>query len=323
MPTFSAKISRVRSVRLSSFRRRSPSPPSTPQPTTSSSLTTSNSNNENSNGNMHHSSHHSRHRTVSSPTTNSFVETLRVISKEAQSGRYDDVFDAFFFTDKRCQNRAFFMAARLKQTLQPFLTQQNDLDGLWKLVTHRLYTFNYVLFVMSSTCNVRARFLCALENELGQLGDGQDVFRRAGMEAHFAVRYALQRKRRRRTLLEMQEVDDTTDALVERARVVLEHCLKSEAKLGHSERDAMYVFHGMRVGLHGSFEPRIELEEDQELRRLLRQAVVENKELAKPTYENPFEDASCIVEEDDDEDMAQPTASSREVDSGFYDGITS
>ncbi|KAF7726420.1 Protein dennd6a [Apophysomyces ossiformis] len=315
MPTFSAKISRVRSVRLSSFRKRSPSPPSTPQPTTSSSLTrTENNNNYN---NMPHS----RTRTVSSPTANSFVETLRVISKEAQSGRFNDVFDAFFFTDKRCQNRAFFMAARLKQTLQPFLTQHNDLDGLWKLVTHRLYTFNYLLFVMSSTCHVRSRFLAALEEELGRLGDGQNVHRRGGMEAHFAVRYALLRKRRRRTLLEMQDIDDPTDALVERARVVLEHCLRSEAKLGHAERDAMYVFHGMRVGLHGSFEPRIELEEDQELRRLLRQAVMENKELAKPAYENPFEDASCIVK--DDEEDAIPTTSSREVDSGFYEGITS
>lgn len=287
-----------------------------------------------------------RSRTLSGPSmTNTFGETLRAISKEAQSSEFADVFDAFFFSDKRCQNRAFFMAARLKQTLQSNLNMptprpssstpsshrysrtvssiystSRQHDELWEAITHRLYTLNYLLFVLPSTCELRSRFLSVLEAQLAQLVDGQEIFRRGAMEAHFVVRYVLKRywqpRQRRRTLIHSYDDEEEVEDLVERAREVLEHCLESESKLGHAERDAMYVFHGLRMGLHGSFEPQILLDEDPELAARLRQAVEENKQLSKPAYVNPFEDVDAIVK--DEEDI--PTREEEhEADSGFYD----
>ncbi|KAL0093743.1 hypothetical protein F4703DRAFT_1831272 [Phycomyces blakesleeanus] len=343
MPTF-APFSRVRSVKLPTFKRH----PSPPRPSVSTSASTS------SNTSPSPRSHTSRNpslsrgprspkdniseaahrpnprlRTASSPTSNSFAETLRVISKEAQSGRFSDVFDAFFFTDKRCQNRAFFMAARLKQTLLPLLnsnTDNNHNDALWRLITYRLYTFNYILFVLPATCEDRLDLLSRLETELAQQGDGQDLHRSGGMEAHFAVRYALcnakrhrQRQRRRRTLLEdafeaekaqqqqsQLSGEEDVDYLVSRARQTLEHCLKSESKLGPTERDAMYVFHGMRVGLHGAFEPKIELgPNESQLSQRLHQAVIDSQAIANLEYVNPFEDSNCIVTEDEDQNEDQ------------------
>ncbi|KAI8376416.1 uncharacterized protein BYT42DRAFT_498577 [Radiomyces spectabilis] len=270
----------------------------------------------------------------------SFSETLRMISKEAQSGMYEDVFGAFFFNDKRCQNRAFFMAARIKQTLSMFFSipstkpslslstitlSADEMNAVWEMITNRLYTLNYLLFVLSPTCHIRNQFLSQLEYQLSQIGDGQNLHRRGGMEAHIAVRYALQHlsRRRRRSSVrgcnqnyDEEEIED----LVERARQVLEHCLQSESKLGHSERDAMYVFHGMRVGLHGSFEPKIELEENAQVERMLNEAVYTNKEFSKSTYVNPFEDdAAIVVEDDDDYAFTSIRSMSREVDSGFGD----
>ncbi|KAI9021692.1 hypothetical protein CLU79DRAFT_804420 [Phycomyces nitens] len=315
MPTF-APFSRVRSVKLPTFKRH----PSPPKPSVSTSTTPTEAHKP-----------IARLRTASSPTSNSFAETLKVISKEAQSGRFSDVFDAFFFTDKRCQNRAFFMAARLKQTLLPLLnaSKETNHDALWRIITYRLYTFNYILFVLPATCEERLDLLSRLESELAQLGDGQDLHRSGGMEAHFAVRYALtnkrHRQRRRRTLLEdafeaerPQEPAEDIDYLISRARQTLEHCLKSESKLGPTERDAMYVFHGMRVGLHGAFEPRIELaSSESRLSQRLHQAVIDSQAIANLEYVNPFEDDNCIVTEEDEEDEAAIRPKSF-VDTNFY-----
>ncbi|KAI7868336.1 hypothetical protein BDF14DRAFT_1795497 [Spinellus fusiger] len=312
MPTF-APFSRVRSVRLPTFHRRSTSP----KPVTSTSS---------------EPRHTPRPRTISTPTANSFAETLRVISKEAQDGQFNDVFDAFFFTDKRCQNRAFFMAARLKQTLLPLLKPApgQTHDALWKLITHRLYTFNYIMFVLPTTSEARIRLLQQLESQLIQHGDGQDIHRSGGMEVHFAVRYALQHKhnkqRCRRTLLGdafeaesgriTQEPTEDMDHLVNRARQTLEHCLRSEAKLGPTERDAMYVFHGMRVGLHGSFNPRIELSSSESgLSQLLNQVVLEHQSMSTSEYVNPFEDDTCVVTEEDEVEEARRASF---MTNGFY-----
>ncbi|CAO0792506.1 unnamed protein product [Mucor circinelloides] len=326
----------------------------------------------------------------------SFAETLRVISKEANRTQFDDVFDSFFFNDKRCQHRALFMAARLKQTLDgvinPIRPSSNygplrelppvaltpsystpitsstttaatatssqsttspatttkptaSVDSFWRTVTHRLYTLNYILFVLPADSQSRADFLNKIEADLSQKSDGRELQRRGGMEAHFAVRYALEHKRprRRKTLLEdafaaekrnggsvagailpttTTTSDDTQklDRLVEQARLVIEQCLESESKLGHAEKDAMYVFHGVRAGLHGAFDLHIELEEDRSLRHRLKRTVDHNRELAKPAYENPFEDEDLIVTEEDESSLEEEKKSSREVDSGFYDG---
>ncbi|KAI8137897.1 hypothetical protein BJV82DRAFT_646737 [Fennellomyces sp. T-0311] len=315
MSSFSSKLSRVRSVKLSAFGHRqqrspSPNPPpssSTPsqQPTVVPRTTTSTTERRSI----------PRSRTVSGRglAHHSFGETLRAMSKEARSGEFADVFGSFFFSDKRCQNRAFFMAARLKQTLQPIILSlappNAPVDHLWELMTHRLYTLNYILFVLPATCDIRSRFLSTLEQQLAQIGDGKHVLRRGGMEVHFVVRYVLKKHY-------WQHDDDEIEDIVERAREVVEHCLESESKLGHAERDAMYVFHGLRMGLHGSFEPHIELDDEYwELARRLAIAVKENKESSQPVYINPFEDDDAIVKDDDD----IPAAPSREVDSGFYD----
>ncbi|KAL9550233.1 hypothetical protein MBANPS3_004818 [Mucor bainieri] len=301
----------------------------------------------------------------------SFAETLRVISKEANSTQFDDVFDSFFFNDKRCQHRALFMAARLKQTLDgvinPIRPSSNygplrelppvtltpsystpitsstttaasttaqsttspatttkpiaSVDSFWRTVTHRLYTLNYILFVLPADSQSKADFLNKIEADLSQKSDGRELQRRGGMEAHFAVRYALEHKRprRRKTLLEdafaeekrnggsvagailpaaTATSDDTRkiDRLVEQARLVIEQCLESESKLGHAEKDAI------------------------SLRHRLKRTVDHNRELAKPAYENPFEDEDLIVTEEYESSLEDGKKSSREVDSGFYDG---
>ncbi|KAG2227479.1 hypothetical protein INT45_007505 [Circinella minor] len=341
MSSFSSKLSRVRSVKLSAFashrqqhqqRSPSPNPPSsssTPsqQPTLSTCSTTSTPS-YNERRTM------PRSRTISGRglTSHSFGETLRAMSKEAQSGEFADVFGSFFFSDKRCQNRAFFMAARLKQTLQPILTSLSlqprgeDDHHIWELMTHRLYTLNYILFVLPNTCDIRNRFLALLEHQLAQIGDGKHVLRRGGMEVHFSVRYILS-KLKKKTVnnyrIDVAVVDDDDDEIediVERAREVVEHCLESESKLGHAERDAMYVFHGLRMGLHGSFEPHVELDDEYwELSQRLATAVQQNKESTQPPYINPFEDDDAIVTDDNDIPPSPTSTSRGEVDSGFYD----
>ncbi|KAI9283238.1 hypothetical protein BY458DRAFT_495882 [Sporodiniella umbellata] len=243
----------------------------------------------------------------------SFSEALVVISQETQNTQFDDVFDSFFFNDKRCQHRALFMAARLKQSLPT-----KSPDHFWRLVTHRLYTLNYILFVLPSDSISRRQFL-----------DKFETHSPGGMEADFAVRYTLEHQhlKRRKTLLEdafeLEKRKGGTGAglpdpaieqnkTVQQATVILQQCLESESRLGHAEKDAMYVFHSLRAGLLDTFVPHIELEEDRSLRHRLKRSVDENR---KPAYQNPFEDEDCIVTEEDDSLDVK-----REVDSGFYDG---
>ncbi|KAI9485786.1 MAG: hypothetical protein EXX96DRAFT_546505 [Benjaminiella poitrasii] len=289
---------------------------------------------------------------VTSPT---LAETLEAINKEVYRTQFDDVFDSFFFTDKRCQHRALFMACRLQQALDthPLIRskslQQTGVNSFWRLVTHRLYTLNYILFVLPTESTTRAGFLGRIEADLERQSDGLELTRRGGMEAHFAVRYALNhRRRRRKTLLEdafraeeeakrrekgetIQNRDDQElDLVVAEARAVIEQCLESESSLGqHSERDAMYVFHSMRTGFLDAFQPHIELEEDRGLRHRLRRMVEYNQCQQQEVYENPFEDEDLIVSEEEDNSSASSSSSgssdndmnkSRGVDSGFYDG---
>lgn len=371
MPTFTSKISRMKSVKLSFNKKRSEEEEEQ----------------KDQNQSAEHPIYYNKslstpeiyQSTVLPVSAKSFTEALNVISKEAKNTQYDDVFDSFFFNDKRCQHRALFMASRLKQSLdinsirfssptlrtstpiavqpsqstpvkaslgshasmdEPALrtsldnyTKKPTVDSFWRLVTHRLYTLNYILFVLPSDSECRRQFLNRIEADLATIGDGQELYRVGGMEAHFAVRYALEHKRsrRRKTLLEdafeaerLQQYGSLPNYRLEdnktvnQARLIIEQCLESESKLGHAEKDAMYVFHSLRAGLLDAFEPHIELEEDKSLRHRLKRLVEQNKEMTKPTYQNPFEDEECIVTEEDE--SSNEDKNSREIDSGFFDG---
>jgi hypothetical protein len=350
MTSFSSKLNRMRSVKLSfannnnKKREQQPARHSTPE----------------------------LQRTV--PSNNNFVETLRVLSTEAEQTQYNDVFDSFFFNDKRCQNRAFYMAGRLKTSLdynptkgsmrpsssygnlpsslpapKPSPSQStpvvntsssNDhlksaapkhVDSFWRMITHRLYTLNYIMFVLPPDSKLRADVLNRIEADLAKWGDGQELYRRGGMEAYFAVKYALEKHshhKKRKTLLEdafeaerrmngdktarsgvERSVNPEMERLCEQARLIIEQCLESEGRLSHQVKDAMYVYHGMRANLMGVFDVHIELEEDRQLRHLLKDTVHQNQ---KPPYDNPFEDEDCIVREDEEDE-----------DSGFYDHCSS
>lgn len=193
--------------------------------------------------------------------------------------KHNKEIDYYIFTDKRCQQRALFMTARLKQTVR-----ERQSDSFWRLIAHRLYTFNYILFVLAQS--------------VGKYNPGHT-------EAQYAVRYALERKRRRKTLLEDAFAKERgtfsiTDPLLEHARTVFKQCLESEAQLGQAERDAMYLFHTAQAGLLNLFEPRIECE-DRALADRLKRAVLENKAQYTPDYQNPFEDEDFVVAEEEDD----------------------
>lgn len=259
-----------------------------------------------------------RQRTISTPTA-SFAETLKVMSKQVQQqNQFDDAFASFFFTEKRCRNRAIFMAARLAQSLgpdfaqlhQPLTATTTTIHSFWKRVMDRFYTLNYLLFVVPSNDLSRKRYLEALEQKMGDDGIGAHLKdRRGGLETYFALCYAMQQAH--------------VLSLVEDARKILEHCLDSENKLGHSERDAMYIFHGLRAGfLDGHYEPDVALDDDDFLLATLRHAVMDNKKLMEQSYVNPFEDDACIVDSDDDcGDLDDEHVKSRHSDSGFYEDM--
>ncbi|CAO3593331.1 unnamed protein product [Absidia cylindrospora] len=221
-----------------------------------------------------------RHCTMSTPTVG-FTETLRMISKQVQQDRFDDVFGSFFFTDKRCHDRAIFLAARLLQNLgYDFVQQYPANHAFWKTVIDRFYTLNYLLFVVPSTDQTRTNYLAALEQQQQQRG---------GMEISFAFYYAA-----------IQHGLINNSALLEQSRTILEHCLDSEKKLGHAERDAMYIFHGLRAGFQCD-AVAVMLDDDDRLLAILQEAVRRNKHLTKQPYVNPFEDDACIVDSDDDD----------------------
>ncbi|SAM08429.1 hypothetical protein [Absidia glauca] len=257
-----------------------------------------------------------RQRTISTPTA-SFAETLKVMSKQVQQqNQFDDAFASFFFTEKRCRNRAIFMAARLAQSLGPDFAQLHQptstttttttttIHSFWKRVMDRFYTLNYLLYVVPSTEVSRKRYLAALGQRMTDGIGARLKDRRGGLETYFALCYAT-----------------THDDKAEDARRILEHCLDSEDKLGHSERDAMYIFHGLRAGfLDGHYEPEVVLDDDDALLATLRHAVLDNKRLMEQSYVNPFEDDACIVDSDDDYPDGE-LVKSRHSDSGFYEEV--
>ncbi|KAI8977642.1 hypothetical protein BDF20DRAFT_820958 [Mycotypha africana] len=376
--SLTSKISRMRSVKLPFNRKRSDSPP--PPMTSSKETTTYYSQEMNTESNIFNTPEPTLIYTMDSQLPkSSFLEALNSVSKQAIRTQFDDVFDSFFFNDKRCQLRALFMTARLKQnldsttmasshhpssSLDPNLLHQppqrsssqqhKSVDRFWRTVCHRLYTLNYILFVLPADSETRNQFLRKMESGLAQQQQGKELLQqRGGMEAHFSVRYALDhcRRRRRKTLLEDAfeaekrnggnvegAILPTTSTLsaeemrkhnhiVENARYIIEQCLDSEARLGHQERDAMYVLHSMRAGLLDAFDIHIELVEDRTLRQRLKRLVEKNKassnaasssplpmtskgtttsyDTIPPPCKNPFEDEDLIVTEEDESSLEE------------------
>ncbi|KAL0076031.1 hypothetical protein F4703DRAFT_1885377 [Phycomyces blakesleeanus] len=349
MPSsLSSKLTRLKSLQLKQFvHRKNRGPPSPISPSTCQPIHTS-----------------SQMAIVpddmyspSSPTNvNSFSETLRIVSEEAKNGKYADVFDAFFYTDRRCQNRAFFMAARLKHTLWPLVSEalgtplrnrthsvqvpsnknrdnnnnlpktsisettsrnQEDqqIDAFWELVTHRLYTLNCLLFVFPSSSPFHDEAAMHLNQRLSNDNSG-------ARETLFAVRYALLRSHHPNSLSRHRHSvpsgrdhrdDDAVGEFLQSAQAVIARCLESEERLSQSERDAMYLFHGLRMGLYGSFVPHIELREASDgLQEALAEAVLHNQNKSNTgLLNNPFEDNQAIVQEhNNDSSLEQKNSTS-------------
>ncbi|KAI9281880.1 hypothetical protein BY458DRAFT_498292 [Sporodiniella umbellata] len=186
--------------------------------------------------------------------------------------------DSHLYTDTVYQNRALFMTARLKQALNE---RQND--SFWRLITHRLYTLNYIFSFFDKYTT---------EYIPGQT------------EADFAVKYTLERKKRRTTLLEdafalERGIISVNDHLLEQAETVFKQCLDLEAKFEQNKRNSMYIFYITQAGLLNLFSPRVECE-DSVLSSALRKAVLKNKACLTHDYTNPFEDEGFVVNEEDD-----------------------
>lgn len=264
----------------------------------------------------------------------------------------------FFFNDQRCRNRALYITSKLKQTLNHPLRPRSShgtlqtaddtmmiiptpslstptkkvvhtVDLFWRTVAHRLYTLNYILFILPSHSHARADFLNRIEAELSLKSDGQELQRRGGMESHFAVRYALEHKKRRhKTLLEDAFEEEKrkggntagailpgnnlrNDAFVEQARQVIEQCLVQESQhMTDHEKDSLYVDESRLAGLYDAFELRIELEEDRSLRHRLKWMVDQQK---KANNHNPFEDQDLIVLDEEEESSRQQVYNNKEI----------
>lgn len=239
--------------------------------------------------------------------SSTFVNTLRIISLEAGRRQYGDLYDTFFYQDKKCRDRAIFLACRLRQNYDVLFEWNSNSqlkDDFIVAVCSRLYAYNYIMYAVDQQSPVRARFLTNLDEHRQRLG----VSEHAGREAVFAVAHVLQKM-----------FGYTDMEVVERARQALSKCLDSETKLSHDERSSMYVFHGMMSGM--KWEARdlcVTVEEDplitQEILRV-RESLLERPE----PYQNPFEDASAIVqeEEDDKDDITHH----KKVDSGYYESF--
>ncbi|RUS14199.1 hypothetical protein BC937DRAFT_94205 [Endogone sp. FLAS-F59071] len=243
-------------------------------------------------------------------TSNSgnFVRTMRYISLESRRKRSADNYETFFFTDKKCMDRAAFMAARLKQSFStifadieldnyrhpyssfysnpqsptrgtyippppiPTPSVSSDRRGrgaspipttsprihpidppaaaldvnlpltLAKHIASRLYTLNFLFFLLPHT-PARANFIQQLQDSMSRMGDPALRDKRGGLESHFAVRWALDE------VFSGSLLSNHKSKIVERAREVLERCLESEEKLSMSEKECMYIFHGLMSGV--------------------------------------------------------------------------
>lgn len=235
--------------------------------------------------------------------SSTFVNTLRTISLEAGRRQYGDLYDTFFYQDKKCRDRAIFLACRLRQNYD-VLFEWKEKDDFIVAVCSRLYAYNYILFALPQQSSVRAWFLSNLDEQRLRLG----VAEAAGREAVFSVGYVMQRMYGRMDM----------DAL-ERSRQALYKCLESETKLSHDERTSMYVFHGMMSGMKwDSCDLDVSVEEDAVItQEILR---VRSSLLQRPEpYQNPFEDASAIVRDEEEADTSG--THHKKVDSGFYESF--
>jgi hypothetical protein len=245
------------------------------------------------------------------PQSSNFVNTLRTISLEAGRRQYGDIYDIYFYQDKKCRDRAIFLACRLRQSYDVLFpwTPEYAKDDFIVAVCSRLYAYNYILYALPQQSPTRGQFLSTLDQQCQSL----KIQGLGNREAVFSMGYCL------------QKMAGYIDAdIVERTRQILEKCLESEDKLSHDERGSMYIFHGMMSGMNWhARDLDVTVEEDPHITQDILQ--VRLSLLAKPEpYQNPFEDASAIVQEDDDDILfdQEPTHSHKKVDSGFYDGYT-
>ncbi|KAH8555477.1 hypothetical protein BGW37DRAFT_137832 [Umbelopsis sp. PMI_123] len=235
--------------------------------------------------------------------SSTFVNTLRIISLEAGRRQYGDLYDTFFYQDKKCRDRAIFLACRLRQNydvLFEWNSYHQYKDDFTVAVCSRFYAYNYIMYAVDQQSPIRSRFLSNLDEQRRRLG----VSEPAGREAVFAVAQVLQ------NLFGCIDMD-----VVERARQALAKCLESESKLSHDERTSMYVFHSMMSGMKwDTRDLYVIVEEDPMITKEILQVRESLLERPEP-YQNPFEDASAIVQEDD-------ITHHKKVDSGFYESIT-
>jgi hypothetical protein len=191
------------------------------------------------------------------------------------------------------------MAARLEQSLDADFvydrrTITTTIHSFWERVMDRLYTLNYLFYVLPPNHQTKVRYLAALDQHMGDSIIGKQMKSLCGgMEIYFAL-YS--------TTLDYFGTADLDT--MEQARRILEHCMTSESKLGHAERDAMYIFHGLRAGFHGRYQPKVVLDDDDVLLDAMQEAVRDNKYLTNQPSVNPFEEGACIVDSDDDDPSA-------------------
>ncbi|KAI8060286.1 hypothetical protein BC940DRAFT_312222 [Gongronella butleri] len=185
----------------------------------------------------------------------------------------------FFFTDRRCQQRALFFAARLKQTL-PMLT-----TTAWDHVIDRLYTWTYLMHVVPADDPWRWRYVMALEQlvvasppQLAGIGHENDA---PGKESgHLMWTFAVHQVMQLFAIQMSAHHQHQTQA-------TLLHALVSEAKLTPADRDAMYLYHTLRAGFAFDRVWTMQLPDDPHLLAKL--------EALQSANSNPFEDSACIV----------------------------
>lgn len=198
------------------------------------------------------------------------------------------------------------MAARLEQSMDADFvydrrttTKTTTIHSFWERVINRLYTLNYLLYVLPLSHQTKCNYLAALDQHMGDSIIGKQMKSLCGgLETYFAL-YST-------TLYYFGSADPDT---MEQARRILEHCMTSESKLGHAERDAMYIFHGLRAGFHGHYQPKVVMDDDDLLLESIQEAVRENKCMTNQPSVNPFEEGACIVDSDDDDPSAYPVLS--------------
>ncbi|ORX62075.1 hypothetical protein DM01DRAFT_86599 [Hesseltinella vesiculosa] len=239
-----------------------PLPPPPPPPSASTSIARSTRSTRSS---ASSSTHTRRHRSrTTTHASEQWTNTLQALALQNKQSRYNDVVGSFFFTDRRCQMRALFLSARL-QRAWPALS-----PPVWEQVMNRLYTWNYVMYVVPKEDPLRRHFL----HDMGQ-GDDQQ-------EEQMVWSFGLHQ------VTQLLAIPMSTHQQ-HQTQSILTHALQSENKLTSAERDAMYLYHALRAGFDVHRSWTLCLDEEPLLLHKLKGLQLSNS--------NPFEDSTCIVVE--------------------------